>query len=119
VGNTGHRPSARTALRPETVNVLEQQRAALLAVERSDLAVDLLPIQRPRELNQLGSHVDDLIQPRAEQIAGLRRAVFLGRIIPSDATRESCFTRQGIPKTKCKVPAPPARNLPISNCHVR
>ncbi len=41
--------------------------------------------------------IDDLVQPRAEQIA--RRLVLFGRTVPSDVTTESRFARKGNPKT--------------------
>src|SRR5271166_513178 len=41
----------------------------LLAVKRRDLAVEPLPIELLRKLHQLVPHVDDLIEPRPEQIA--------------------------------------------------
>ena len=63
----------------QPVNVLEQQqpdheagldpRPAVLAVERRDLAVDPVPIDPAGKQNQLVLQVDDLVQPRPEQIA--------------------------------------------------
>jgi hypothetical protein len=71
----------------QPVNVLEQQkpdheagldpRPAVLAVERGDLVVEPVPIDLAGEQNQLVLHVDDLIQPRPEQIVRSRRLVLL------------------------------------------
>jgi hypothetical protein len=44
-------------------------RAALVAVKRCDLAVDEVPIDLAGELCQFVLEVDDLVQPRSEQIA--------------------------------------------------
>ena len=67
----------------ERKNVLEQQqpdheagldpRPPLVAVERRDLAVEPVPVKPPTELNQLVLHIDDLVEPRPEQIARIRR----------------------------------------------
>ena len=43
--------------------------APLLAVERCNLAIDEVPVDLAGELHQLVLHVDDLVQPRPEQIA--------------------------------------------------
>src|SRR5262249_1288521 len=69
----------------QSVNMLEQKkpdhkpcrnsRPTTVAVQRRDLAVDELPVDLACELHQLVPHVDDLVQPRAEQIA--RRLVLL------------------------------------------
>jgi len=77
------------------VNVLEQQQPdhepgldpgrAILAEERRDLAVDPVPIDLASELNQLVLHVDDLVQPRPEQVIDPVALCFFGRIVPSDA----------------------------------
>src|SRR5271166_2158717 len=45
----------------------------LLAVKRRDLAVEPLPVELLRKLHQLVPHVDDLVEPRSEQIARPRR----------------------------------------------
>src|SRR5271155_233470 len=50
---------------------------AVLAVERRDLAVDPVPIHLAGKQNQLVLHVDDLVQPRPEQIVRSRRLVLL------------------------------------------
>ena len=62
----------------QTVNVLEQQqpdrkarldaRPAVLAVKRRYLAVDPVPIELARKLNQFVIQIDDLVQPCPEQI---------------------------------------------------
>ena len=71
----------------QPVNVLEQQqpdheagldpRPAVLAVERRDLAVDPVPIDLAGKQNQLVLQIDDLVQPRPEQIVRSRRLVLL------------------------------------------
>jgi hypothetical protein len=43
-------------------------RAVLVALERRDLAVDPFPIDLACEPHQLVLHVDDLLEPRSEQI---------------------------------------------------
>ena len=68
-------------------DVLEQQQPehepafnrgpALVAEQRRDLAVEPLPIELARELHQFVLHVDDLVEPRPEQIAFTRRLVLL------------------------------------------
>jgi len=42
---------------------------ALVAVERGDLAIDKVPVDLAGELRQFVLEVDDLVQPRSEQIA--------------------------------------------------
>jgi hypothetical protein len=42
---------------------------ALVAVERGDLAVDKVPIDLAGKLRRFVLEVDDLVQPRSEQIA--------------------------------------------------
>jgi hypothetical protein len=63
----------------QPVNLLEQQQPdckprrdagpPLVAVERGDLAIDKVPIDLAGELRQFMLEVDDLVQPRSEQIA--------------------------------------------------
>ena len=72
-------PALAQAFVGQPVNVLEQQKAdrkprrdpgpALVAVERGDLAVDKVPVDLAGELRQPVLEVDDLVQPRSEQIA--------------------------------------------------
>ena len=80
-------PSLAHAFVGQPVNVLEQQEPdrkarldsgpPLLAVERRDLAIDPVPV------------------------------CFFGRIVPSDATKESCFAPQGNPEIEnCRVLRP-------------
>src|SRR5262249_40400132 len=75
--------------------------------QRRDLAVDELPVDLARELHSLVPHVDDLVQPRAEQISRSCRLVLLrphrslrcgDRIMLLDS-RESR-------KRNCKLPGP-------------
>src|SRR4051794_3836588 len=73
---------------------------AILAVERRDLAVDPVPIDLAGELNQLVLHVDDLVQPRPEQIVRSRRPVLLRSHRPLRCTTESWSAAKGNPKAK-------------------
>src|SRR5204863_9991147 len=73
---------------------------AVLAVERRDLAVDPVPIDFAGKQNQLVLHVDDLVQPRPEQIVRSRRLVLLRPHRPLRCTTESWSTGKGNPKTK-------------------
>src|SRR5215217_586001 len=94
----------------QPVYVLEQQQPdhetgldpwpAVLAVERRDLAVDPVPIDLAGKQNQLVLQVDDLVQPRPEQIVRSRRLVLLRPHRPLRCTTESCSERKGNPKTK-------------------
>ena len=71
-------PALTDAFVGQPVDMLEQQqpnheaglnpRPAFVAVERRNLAIDPIPIDLARELHQLVLHVDDLIEPRPEQI---------------------------------------------------
>jgi hypothetical protein len=58
------------------------------------LLLQKTPIDRPRQLHQRVFHIDDLVQPRAEQITR-SCTCFFGRIAPSDAATESCFSIRG------------------------
>jgi hypothetical protein len=90
--------------------VLEQQqpdheagldpRPAVLAVERCDLAVDPVPIDLAREQNQLVLQVDDLVQPRPEQIVRSHSPVLLRPHRPLRCTTESWFTAKGNPQNE-------------------
>src|SRR3974390_2562287 len=90
-------------------NVLEQQQPdheagldpgpAVLAVKRRDLAVDPVPIDLVGKQNQLVLHVDDLVQPRPEQIVRSRRLVLLRPHRLLRCTTESRFTAKGNPQT--------------------
>ncbi len=72
-------PALADALIGQSVNLFEQQqpdrkprrypRPALVTVERGDLAVDKVPVDLLRQLRQFVLEVDDLVQPRSEQIA--------------------------------------------------
>src|ERR1700691_4547704 len=89
----------------QPVNMLEQQQPdheagldpwpAVLAVERRDLAVDPVPIDLAGKQNQLVLHVDDLVQPRPEQIVRSRRLVFLRSHRPLRCTTESWSAAKG------------------------
>jgi hypothetical protein len=68
-------------------NVLEKQQPdheaglapgpAVVAVERRDLGVDLVPIDLAGEQNHLVLHVDDLTRPRPEQNVRSRHLMLL------------------------------------------
>src|SRR5206468_2932991 len=103
-------PALANALIGQSVSVLEQQQAdhepgldsgpAILAVERRDLAVDPVPVDLAGELNQLVLHVDDLVQPRPEQIVRSRRPVLLRSHGPLRCTTESRSAAKGNPQTE-------------------
>jgi hypothetical protein len=103
----------------QPVDVLEQQqpdheagldpRPPVLAVERRDFAVDPVPVDLAGEQNQLVLHVDDLVQPRPEQIVRSRRLVLLRPHRPLRCTTESWSAAKGNHKRICRVwgPQPP------------
>ena len=103
-------PALAHAFVGQSVNVLEQQqpdheagldpRPALLAVERRDLAVDPVPIDLAGELHQLVLQVDDLVEPRPEQIVRSRRLVLLRPHRPLRCTAKSWFAAKGNPQIK-------------------
>src|SRR5262245_157089 len=118
-------PALADTLVGQSVDVLEQQqpnhepdlnpRPAFVAVERRDLAVDPLPFDLACKLHQLVLHVDDLLEPRSEQIARSRRLMLLRphrslqcshRITPADSRKSS--------KRNCKLRALRSRKLAIS-----
>jgi hypothetical protein len=80
-------PALAHAFVGQAVNVLEQKKPdhkpcrnsgpTTLAVQRRQLAVDEIPVDLARELHQLVSHIDDLVQSRAEQITRSCRLVLL------------------------------------------
>jgi hypothetical protein len=80
-------PALAHAFVGQAVNVLEQKKPdhkpcrnsgpTTLAVQRRQLAVDEIPVDLARELHQLVSHIDDLVQSRAQQITRSCRLVLL------------------------------------------
>src|ERR1700734_1335469 len=94
----------------QPVDMLEQQQPnheagldpwpAVLAVERRDLAVDPVPIDLAGKQNQLVLQVDDLVQPRPEQIVRSRRLVLLRSHRPLRCTTESWSAGKGNPQIK-------------------
>src|SRR5882757_2496767 len=121
----------------QPVNVLEQQqpdheagldaRPAVLAVKRCDLAVDPVPIDLAGKQNQFVLQVDDLVQPRPEQIVRSRRLVLLWPHRSLRCTTESWSERKGNPKTKLQgsglsspqslqsqMPPKPKNRLPLN-----
>ncbi|MGY4600465.1 hypothetical protein ACVWXL_008211 [Bradyrhizobium sp. GM22.5] len=103
-------PALANALIGQPISVLEQQQPdhepgldpgpAILAIERRDLAVDPVPIDLAGELNQLVLHVDDLVQPRPEQIVRSRRPVLLRSHRPLRCTQNHGPQQKGIHKPK-------------------
>src|SRR5262245_51971487 len=103
-------PALAHALIGQPVNVFEQQqpdheagldpRPATLAVERGDLAVDPVPVDLAGKQNQLVLHVDDLVQPRPEQVIRSRRLVLLRPHRPLRCATESWLAAKGNPQTK-------------------
>src|SRR6204780_428292 len=114
----------------QSLNVLQPQqpnheagldpRPAILAVERGDLAVDPVPIDLAGEQNQLVLHVDDLVQPRPEQIVRSCRLVFLRPHRSLRCTTESWSAAKGNPQNKIarfgalKPPIPAISNASVS-----
>src|ERR1700691_1989487 len=114
----------------QPVNMLEQQQPdheagldpwpAVLAVERRDLAVDPVPIDLAGKQNQLVLRVDDLVQPRPEQIVRSRRLVLLRSHRPLRCTTESWSAAKGNPKTKLQASkAPDLENLQSKTAFAR
>jgi hypothetical protein len=88
---------------------------AILAEERRDFAVDPVPIDPASELNQLVLHVDDLVQPRPEQVVDPVALCFFSRIVPSDAPQNHGQQRKENHKPNCRVWAAQAPIPAISN----
>ena len=59
--------------------------AWLVLIDRAEPLLEERPIDRPRELHQRVAHVDDRIQPRAQEIVA-RIASFLWSPLPPDTT---------------------------------
>src|SRR5215469_9397998 len=80
-------PALADTLVGQSVDVLEQQQPnyepglnpgpPFIAVKRRDLAVDPLPFDLACKQHQLVLHVDDLLEPRSEQIARSCRLMLL------------------------------------------
>src|SRR6516164_140951 len=107
-------PALADTLVGQSVDVLEQQQPnyepglnpgpPFIAVKRRDLAVDPLPFDLACKQHQLVFHVDDLLEPRSEQIARSHRLMLLRphcslqcshRITPADSRKSS--------KRNCKL----------------
>jgi hypothetical protein len=112
-------PALAHAFIGQPVNVLEQQQTdckpgrdsgpALLAVERGDLTVDKVLIDLAGELFQFVLEVDDLIQPRPEQIVRTRRHVLLrSHRSPPMRQQNHASPKRGISKMKLQGSAPEA-----------
>ncbi len=67
--------------------------AAMPAKQRGEFIIDPVPIDLPSQAHQLVLHVDNLVEPQAEQVARTGHLLLIGlhRIPPSDAARESQF----------------------------
>src|SRR5262249_21813149 len=100
---------------------------ALVAVKRSDLPVEVLPIDPAGERDQLVLHVDDLIEPGPEQIVFPSRLVLFRPHRPLRCSTESLFEPKGNPKMKLQGSRPsspktlqsqnrlqPRKRLPVS-----
>src|ERR1700686_1529584 len=120
-------PALARAFIGQSVNLLEQQQPdrkprrdpgpALVAVERGDLAVDKVPVDLAGELRQFVLEVDDLVQPRSEQIA---RSSGLGLLrshrSPPKRQQNHASPRRGISKMKSQGSAPePHKTLQSQN----
>jgi hypothetical protein len=87
----------------------------LVAVQRSDLAVDPVPIDLAGKLHQFVLEVDDLVEPRAEQIARSRRLMLLrphralrcgDRIMlrhPKESRKRNCKVQQAQTPKPCNL----------------
>jgi hypothetical protein len=64
------------------------------------ISVDNVPVDLACELRQLVPHIDDLIQPRAEQITRSLVSCCFGRIAPSNAATESRHAIRGNPENE-------------------
>jgi len=80
--------------------------AGLVLVDRPELPLEEGPVDRPRQLRQRMVHIDDGVQPRAQQISLSRRS--FGRITSSNATTQSRLAiRRNPQKTKLQAFEPP------------
>ena len=80
-------PALAQLLVGQSEDVLEQQKPddeaaldpgpPLVAVKRRDLAIEPVLVDVLGKLHQLVPHVDDLVEPRSEQIARIRRGMLL------------------------------------------
>jgi len=80
-------PTLADLLVGQAEDVLEQQQAqheagfdgrpAGLAIERRDLLIQPVPVDLAGQLRQLVLEVDDLVEPRAEQVNRVRRHILL------------------------------------------
>src|SRR6266566_2593526 len=85
-------------------------RPTTVPVQRRDLAVDEVPVDLARELHQLVPHVDDLVQPRAEQITRSCRLVLLRPHRPLRCgDRIMLLDSRESRKRICKLPGPQTR----------
>src|SRR5215475_1939340 len=85
-------------------------RPTTVAVQRRNLTVDKVPVDLACELRQLVPHVDDLVQPRAEQITRSCRLVLLRphRSLRCDDRIMLLDSRESR-KRNCKLPGPQTR----------
>ena len=72
----------------------------LLAVKRRDLAVEPVPVDALGKLHQLVPHVDDLVEPRSEQIARARRGMLLRPHRTSSASPQATESRRAIQQNR-------------------
>lgn len=92
----------------------------VLAVERGDLAVDPVPVDLARQKNQFVLQIDNLVEPRPEQIARPRRLVLLRSHRFLRCITESWFaTKRNIKNKIASFQALKPRNTAIPNPHQR
>ena len=72
----------------------------LLAVKRRDLAIEPVPVDALGKLHQLVLHVDDLIEPRPEQIARPRRCPLPRPHRTSSASPQAMESRRAIQRNR-------------------
>jgi hypothetical protein len=100
-------PALAHAFVGQPANVLEQQKAdrkprrdpgpALVAVKRGDLAVDKVPIDLAGELRQFVLEVDDLVEPRSEQISTVSFVATENVSLPRNMIPSGSFNCQPMP----------------------
>src|SRR5262249_31917476 len=78
-------------------------RPTTVAVQRRNLTVDKVPVDLACELRQLVPHVDDLVQPGAEQITRSSRLCCFGALLPPTPRPNHATRFVGIPKTKLQA----------------
>ena len=103
-------PALAQLLVGQSEDVLEQQKPddeaaldagpTLLAVERRDLAIEPVPVDVLGKLHQLVPHVDDLVEPRSEQIARPRPCPLPRPHRKSSASPQATESRRAIQQNR-------------------